>query len=172
MQPTASIKAVADDSKSIRHSQCRAVNPHSDINLHQVLTEIVPGAVGPVARPGIDMLTDPITQQGLQITVDMVVAHQAEAADIAFQVEDKFWSKPQAEANSQERFKILVVVVDDQGAVLDRLMFACQRKSADVDGDGGDLDRTQNDSHVLVDGIKPGDRPIVPRTTPGAASRR
>ena len=90
------------------------MNPHGDINLHQVLAEIVPGAVGPVARPGIDMLTDPITQQGFQITVDMVVIHQAEAADIAFKVDDKFWGEPQAEANPQERFEILVVVIDDQ----------------------------------------------------------
>ena len=132
------------------------MNPHGDINLHQVLAEIVPGAVGPVARLGIDMLTDPITQQGFQITVDMVVTHEAEAADIAFKVDDKFRSKPQAEANSQERFKILVVVINDQGAVLDRLMFAHQRKFADVDGDIGDFDGTQIDPDVLVDGIEPG----------------
>jgi hypothetical protein len=47
------------------------MNPHGDINLHQVLAEIVPGAVGPVACIGIDMLTDPITQQGFHITVDV-----------------------------------------------------------------------------------------------------
>ena len=66
------------------------MSPHGDINLYQVFAEIVPGAVGPVARPGIDMLTDPITQQGFQITVDMVVTHEAEAADIAFKVDDEF----------------------------------------------------------------------------------
>ncbi len=65
------------------------MNPHGDINPHQVLAEIVPGAVGPVACPGIDMFADPITQQGFQITVYMVITPRGEAADIAFKVEDK-----------------------------------------------------------------------------------
>ena len=88
------------------------------------------------------MLTDPITQQGFQITVDMVVTHEAETADIAFQVDKKFWGEPQAEAGPQKRFKILVGGIDDQGTIFNALMFRGQRKPADIDGYVGDPDGT------------------------------
>ena len=130
------------------------MSPCGEINLYQVFPEIIPGAVGPVARPGIDMFTDPITKQEFQITVDMVVTHKAEAADIGFQVDDDLRGEPEAEAGPQKRFKILVIVINNQRAVLDLLVLAHQRKFADIDGDGGNFDGTQIDSDVLVERVK------------------
>ena len=52
---------VAPALKGIGHSQNRAMNPHGDIYLRQVFTEIIPGAVNPAIPPGIDIFGDPIT---------------------------------------------------------------------------------------------------------------
>ena len=38
------------------------MSPAGEINLYQVFPQIVPGPVGPVTRPGIDIFIDPITQ--------------------------------------------------------------------------------------------------------------
>ena len=52
---------VAPALKGIGHSQNRAMNPHGEINLRQVFAEIIPVAVCPATRPGIDIFGDPIT---------------------------------------------------------------------------------------------------------------
>ncbi len=78
------------------------MSPPGETNLGQIFPGIVPGAVGPVTHPGIDTLIDPITQQSLQITVHMIVGHQAKTAHVAFEVDDKFLVEPQAEADPKK----------------------------------------------------------------------
>jgi hypothetical protein len=64
----------------------------------------------------------------------MVIGHQAEAADVAFEGDDKFWGEPEAEAEPQKGFKILLGDIQDIRAVLDGFMAGLQRKPADIDG--------------------------------------
>ncbi len=48
----------------------------------------------------------------------MVIGHEIEAADVALEGDEKFLGEPQAEPCPQEGFKILVIVINDIGAVL------------------------------------------------------